>query len=201
MRTVLIALHYQNEVLHEQGKIRVGLAEQSPDRQRVIHAASELLNQARTLGVPIVHVRVEYRSDYADLRCNAPILDAVKHMGAMQQGSWGTAFYDGLNPLPEHPNEFELTHKRINAFYGSALEVILQQLQAQRLVIAGVATHSVVESTVRHAVDMGFEVVVPADACGAPPEAHANALKSMALIAQIVPRMQKSDWQGVQSNG
>lgn len=196
MRTVLLALHYQNEVLHEQGKIRVGLAEKSPDRERVIVAATELLAQARAAQAPIVHVQVGYRPDYADLKCNAPILEAVKRMGAMQEGSWGAEFYEGLEPQIDQPQEFVVTHKRINAFYGSSLEVILQQLQAQRLVIAGVATHSVVESTVRHAVDMGFEVVVVADACGAPPEAHENALKSMALIAQIHPRLHEFDWSG-----
>lgn len=194
MTTVLLALHYQNEVLHEDGKIRVGLEANSPDRLRVIAAATELLAQARAAKVPIVHVRVEYRPDYADLKCNAPILKAVKQLGAMQAGSWGAEFYEGLEPLPEHPLEFIVSHKRINAFYGSALDVILQQLQAQRLVIAGVATHSVVESTVRHAVDMGFEVLVPADACGAPPQAHENALKSMGLIAQIQPRLHAADW-------
>jgi nicotinamidase-related amidase len=57
---------------------------------------------------------------------------------------------------------------------------------ARRLVIAGVATHSVVESTVRHAVDMGYEVTVAADACAAgDPAAHAASLESMRLIAQV----------------
>ncbi|MEZ2624534.1 cysteine hydrolase family protein [Paenalcaligenes hominis] len=194
MGTVLLALHYQNEVLHEEGKIRVGIEANSPDRQRVITAAASLLSQARQTHVPIVHVRVAYRPDYADLICNAPILEAVKQMGAMQDGSWGAQFYTGLEPLVNHSAEFVVSHKRINAFYGSDLEVILRKLNAQRLVVAGVATHSVVESTVRHAVDMGFEVIVAADACGAPPEAHANALQSMRLIAKVVPQLSAADW-------
>ncbi|MEZ2720223.1 cysteine hydrolase family protein [Paenalcaligenes hominis] len=194
MGTVLLALHYQNEVLHENGKIRVGIEANSPDRQRVIDAAQLLLSQARQMNVPIVHVRVAYRPDYADLTCNAPILEAVKQMGAVQDGSWGAQFYAGLEPLEHSPLEFVVSHKRINAFYGSDLDVILQKLQAQRLVIGGVATHSVVESTVRHAVDMGFKVVVAADACGAPPQAHANSLQSMRLIADVVPHLSAADW-------
>jgi nicotinamidase-related amidase len=44
----------------------------------------------------------------------------------------------------------------------------------------------VVESTVRHAVDCGFEVTVAADACAsADAAAHAASLASMALIASI----------------
>lgn len=185
MSTVLLALHYQNEVLHEQGKIRVGIEANSPARLGVITAATALLAEARQNEIPIVHVRVAYRPDYADLTTNAPIFKGVESLQAVQEGSWGAEFFEGLAPLAESPLEFVVTHKRINAFYGSTLEVVLNQLKPQHLVIAGVATHSVVESTVRHAVDMGYQVTVPAAACGAPAETHQASLQSMALIAQI----------------
>ena len=185
MTTVLLALHYQNEVLHENGKIRVGVEANSPDRLRVINAATDLLTQARQHQIPIVHVRVAYRPDYADLTTNAPILKGVKQLQAMQEGSWGAEFLTELAPLADNPLEFVVTHKRINAFYASSLEAILNQLRPEHLVIAGVATHSVVESTVRHAVDMGYEVTVPAMACGSPPVTHQASLNSMALIAEI----------------
>lgn len=185
MTTVVLALHYQNEVLHEQGKIRVGVEKNSPERQHIIAAAQDLLSHARKSKVPIIHVRVAYRPDYADLPNNAPIFEGVRRLQAVQEGSWGVAFLPNLAPLEQSTSEFVVTHKRINAFYASTLEAILSQLKPHRLVIAGVATHSVVESTVRHAVDMGYEVVVPAAACGAPPAAHQASLASMALIAHI----------------
>lgn len=185
MTTVLLALHYQNEVLHEEGKIRVGVEANSPERQRIITAAQDLLAEARASHIPIIHVRVAYRPDYADLPHNAPIFEGVRQLQAVQEGSWGVEFLSSLAPLESSSAEFVVTHKRINAFYASTLEAILSQLKPQRLVIAGVATHSVVESTVRHAVDMGYEVVVPAAACGAPPATHEASLASMALIAQI----------------
>ncbi|MNE93960.1 Isochorismatase family protein YecD [compost metagenome] len=79
-----------------------------------------------------------------------------------------------------------ITHKRISALHGTHAEVLLHALNARTLIIAGVATHSVVESTVRHAVDCGFNVIVPSDACSAAdPDAHQASLKSMALIATI----------------
>lgn len=57
MTTVLLALHYQNDVLHEKGKIRVGIEENSSQRQGIICAATALLQQARQHEVAIVHVR------------------------------------------------------------------------------------------------------------------------------------------------
>lgn len=186
MRAVLLALHYQNEVLHPEGRIRVGLDGASPARAAVIGAAEQLLAVARARAIPVVHVRVAFRPDYADLRTNAPIFRNVAALGAVREGSWGAAFYDTLAPREDDPAEFVVTHKRINGFYESSLETVLRALAATRLLVAGVATHSVVESTVRHAADMGYEVAVVAPACAAAnPGAHAAALASMALVATI----------------
>ena len=89
-------------------------------------------------------------------------------------------------PRKVNRREFVVTHNRINAFYGSPLETVVRRFNPSHLLIAGVATHSVVESTVRHAVDCGFEVTVAADACAsADGGAHAASLASMALIARI----------------
>lgn len=183
---VVVALHYQNDVLHPDGKIRVGLSADSPLRAGVIDAAHMLFSSARARAIPIVHVRIAYRPDCADLLTNAPIFRRVAASGAVCEGTWGAEFYQGLSPLENDAREFVVKHTRVNAFYGSQLESVLRVLGARRLVIAGVATHSVVESTVRHAVDMGYEVVVNADACASGNlEAHAASLESMRLIADV----------------
>ncbi|VVN78260.1 Isochorismatase family protein YecD [Pseudomonas fluorescens] len=182
---LVIALHYQNDVLHPEGKIQVGLGADDSKRAALLDAAGRLLAGARAKGWPIVHVRVAFRPDYADLIQNAPILRAVASLGAVREGSWGAEFYSALAPKVSR-QEFVVTHHRINAFYGSPLESLVRQFNPSHLLIAGVATHSVVESTVRHAVDCGFEVTVAADACAsADSGAHTSSLASMALIARI----------------
>lgn len=184
--TALIALHYQNDVLHPEGKIRVGLAADSPVRASVIAAAQALLAGARQRNWPIVHVRIAFRPDYGDLIANAPIFRNVQAIGAVMEGEWGSQFFAALAPDVDSATEFVVRHRRVNAFYGTELEELLRIVDAKRLVIAGVATHSVVESTVRHAVDMGYEVTVAADACAAAqPAEHEASLHSMELIARI----------------
>ena len=184
--TVLLALHYQNDVLHADGKIRVGLASDSTRREGVVASAVALLAGARAAGWPIVHVRVAFRPDGSDIVQNAPIFRAVAASGAVRDGSWGADFYEALRPDAGNPAEQVVTHTRINAFYGTGLEDMLAPGRVPRLVIAGVATHSVVESTVRHAADMGFDVWVAADACAAAdPAVHDAALASMRLIATV----------------
>lgn len=183
---VLLALHYQNEVLHPEGKIRLGLTGDSPLRDGVVAAARRLLGGVRGLGLPVVSVRIAYRPDYSDVVRNCTIFRNVVAIGAMPEGSWGAGFYDGLGPI-ERPGEHVVTHNRVNAFYGTELETLLQRLQARRLVVAGVATNSVVEHTVRHAADMGYEVLVASDACAAgDPELHRAALRNMALLADVM---------------
>ncbi len=78
-------------------------------------------------------------------------------------------------------------HSRVNAFYGSQLEEILRVLKADRLIVAGVSTHSVVETTVRHAADMGYEVAVVSDACSAGrQDLHEASLANMDYVAEVM---------------
>lgn len=181
----VLALHYQNDVLHPDGKIRVGLDADGQARQRLLDNAAALLAGARAQALPIVHVRIAFRPDYADLLPNCQIFRNVAAIGAVPEGQWGSAFYEGLEPLAGSAREFVVKHTRISAFYGTPLEETLRLLGARRLVVAGVATHSVVEGTVRHAADIGFSVMVAQDACAsADPAVHAASLASMRLIAQ-----------------
>ncbi len=183
-KPVLLALHYQNDVLHPDGKIRVGLTDDSK-RTALIQAAGRLLAGARERDWPIVFVRIAFRPDYANMPAHMPIFQKTRELGAVPEGQWGSDFYPELAPR-ESPNELVVTHTAISSFYGTPLSQLLNMLQAHELVVSGVATHSVVESTVRDAADRGYLVRVAADACAAAdPAAHQAALNSMALIADV----------------
>lgn len=199
--TAVLALHYQNDVLHPDGKIRVGLDADGLARQRLLESAAALLNGARAGGLPIVHVRIAFRPDYADLLANCAIFRNVAAIGAVAEGQWGSAFYEGLQPLSGSAREFVVKHTRISAFYGTPLEETLRVLGARRLVVAGVATHSVVEGTVRHAADIGFEVMVAQDACAsADPAVHEASLASMRLVARTGSVTEALRWAATPDN-
>jgi nicotinamidase-related amidase len=182
-RSVLLALHYQNEVLHPGGKIRIGVAEASPERAALVAAAQRLLAGARAHGVPVISVRIAFDEGHRGVAQNSELWRRVVADRAMVDGSWGAAFHDGLGPLP---GEFVVTHQRNNAFHGSPLGDLVALLRPERLVVAGISTTYVVESTVRHASDLGYRVVVAADACSsANPAMHGASLDAMALLAEI----------------
>ncbi len=182
---MVLALHYQNETLHPDGRIRVGLAAGDPVREQVIAAASALLAGARQRGWPIVHVRIAFRPDYADCPRNTPIFRKTVELGAVRDGEWGADFLPELAPRAS-ATEHVVTHTRISAFAGTPVEQLMRLFGTRHLLVAGVATHSVVEGTVRDAADRGFDVFVAADACAAADRAvHDAALASMALVATI----------------
>jgi nicotinamidase-related amidase len=184
MTTVLVALHYQNEVMHAAGKIRVGVAEDGRNRDDLQTRARELLAFARSHDIPVVSVRIAFRPDHADVVQNCRIFRNVVAGKAMIEGSWGTEFHDGLGPVGD---EFVVKHTRVNAFYGSQLAEVLEILGAERLIFAGVSSTSVVITTVAAAADMGFEVIVVEDASSAAdPALHDAAMEMMRLVADVV---------------
>ena len=178
-----LALHFQNEVVHENGKIRLGVGDEAR-RKGLIAAAERLLAAARKAEIPVISVRIAFRPDFRDVIQNCRIFKGVVASQAMADGSWGAEFFAGLGPLP---GEFVVKHSRINAFYGSPLEEVLSGLGVRRLIVAGVATNSTVEHSVRHASDLGFDVLVARDACSAAdPALHEASLQNMAFVADVL---------------
>lgn len=180
--TAVLALHFQNEVLHPSGKIRLGVAEEER-RRRTVDQATAYLRDARTRGLPVIHVRIAFPIGHRGVLTNAPIFRDVVEAGAMEEGSWGSQFYESLEPLS---GEDIVTHSRVNAFFDSPLEQILRRKGVTTLIMAGVATNSVVEHSARHAADIGYRVIVAADACSAASEAvHDAALFNLSLIGEV----------------
>lgn len=70
----------------------------------------------------------------------------------------------GLEPLPGE----KVTVKDVNSgFVGTDLEISLRRAGITRLVVAGYFTNMCVETTVRMAGNMGFDVYLAHDACAA----------------------------------
>ncbi len=183
---VVIALHYQNENCHPDGKIKVGISEGAAWREKTLETARHLLAGARKAGVPVIHVRLSVRPDHANVITNNFIFKQWVELGAWAEGTWGVEFLEGFEPLPE---EMVVNHTRNNGFYGSNLEEIVNLYRPKRVICAGVSTAYAVECTVRHAADVGYDTWVVSDACStATLEQHNAALRAMELIATVATK-------------
>jgi nicotinamidase-related amidase len=82
------------------------------------------------------------------------------------------------------PSDLLVTKRTWGAFTNTGLEARLKSLGVTQVVIAGVATSIGVESTARHAYELGFNVTLALDAMtDLSLEAHENS------VARIFPRL------------
>lgn len=177
MKSALLLLDLQNEMVDPRGKIGAhGLAAAAAAANVVEHAAAALAS-ARKAGISAIHVRLGFKPDYSDCASVAPRIAALKANGAAIIGTWGTDFPEPLTPAE---GELVVTKQCVNPFFNTPLLGHLRERGIERLFLGGVATPLVVEMTARAADDAGFAPVVLADLCAAPSaELHAHSLEKI----------------------
>ena len=91
---------------------------------------------------------------------------------------------DLADDLDAQPSDHRVTKTTWGAFSGTTLAEHLNDLGVTQVVIGGVATSIGVESTARHAHELGYHVVVATDAMSdRDPHAHQNS------VSRIFPRL------------
>jgi nicotinamidase-related amidase len=178
-RTVLLAMDFQNGIAGDEAFTSTG----------VLERARDAVAAARKNSIPVVWVRVALREGQPELAATASFAQIAAH-GDLDEAHASTSIHETLD---RHEGEPIVTKRRISAFTGSDLEVLLRGYGASSLVLAGVATSGVVLSTVRQAADLDFELTVLSDACAdRDPEVHT------VLTEKVFPKQAKvltvDDW-------
>jgi nicotinamidase-related amidase len=182
--TALLLLDLQNEMIDPKGKIgSSGLAKAVQDRE-ILKYAKKALDAARQQGMPVVFVRLGFRPDYSDALSVAPRIEKLKANKAAILRTWATEFPDVIMPRPE---ELIVTKQCVNPFYNTGLLNWLLARGVKRIIIGGVVTNLVVESTARAADDAGLAVTVLEDVCAAPnTDWHQFSIKNiLPLFAEV----------------
>ncbi len=160
--------------------------------RRPIPFVRRLLDQARNSGMLVVYTREGHRPDLSD--CAPAKLARSRQAGAeigstgplgrlLVRGEYGHDIIDELQPLAGEP---VVDKPGYSAFHQTDLAQILETRGIHRLYLCGVTTEVCVHSTLRAAVDRGFECVLVADACGsAYPSLHEAALHMVAVEGGI----------------
>lgn len=169
MTTALLLMDFQN-----------GIAGR-PGFETAVAAAGRTLEAARAQGLPVIFVRVAFRPGYPEIPAHSSFAARAAQTGeAMRLDHAGTQILDRLAP---REGEHVVVKKRISAFAGSDLELLLRGLGVDRLVLGGISTSGVVLSTVRQAADLDFPLTVLADAC-----ADADPETQRVLLENVFPR-------------
>lgn len=130
---------------------------------------AKAVEAARGAGIPVIHVVLGFRPGHPERASRNKTFGALPP-GVFVEGDPSTAIHPGVEPLKE---ETVVTKKRVSAFTGSDLSLVLRSGDIDHLVLTGVATSGVVLSTLREAADLDYRLTVLSDGCYDPdPEVH-----------------------------
>jgi len=129
-----------------------------------IARAADVLNAARAVVMPVIQVLVGFRPDLPEVSDRNKLIGTIKASKPHQdffQGSSGT-IHPALGPKPD---DILIVKHRISAFAGTDLDMILRAKEIHTIVLFGIATSGVVLSTLLHASDFDYRIVVIEDCC------------------------------------
>jgi nicotinamidase-related amidase len=168
----LLVMDYQVDTL-----TKFMTAAQSAD---AIARVPDLIAMARDAGMMLTHVVVAFRPGHPEVSPRNRVFSAVKANGMLVAGSEGAAIHPAAAAREGEP---VVVKHRISPFVGTDLETLLRAKGIDTLVLAGVHTSGVVLSTVRHAGDLDYRLVVVRDCC-ADPDAKVHAMLLDIVIAK-----------------
>lgn len=151
--------------------IQEGILKAYPDvAAKLIPKLNTAIERAREAGIPVIFIRVAFRKGLPEMSTNNRFGAAMRERIANVEPADFIALHPGLDA---RDTDYFVEKRRISAFTGSDLEVLLRGLDVRHLVLTGVATSGVVLSTLREAGDKDFELTVLEDCClDMDPEVH-----------------------------
>ncbi|NCF48695.1 MAG: isochorismatase family protein [Bacteroidetes bacterium] len=122
--------------------------------------ARRLLDQARSLAIPVIFTEVRYKKGGADggvfFRKTPPLscFEAGNPLGDLHED------------LQNRDDEIIITKQYPSAFFGTSLAAMLTSMQVDTVLLTGLTTSGCVRASCVDAMSNGFITLVVSDACG-----------------------------------
>jgi nicotinamidase-related amidase len=131
------------------------------DRQ-VVEKTQRLQGAAREAGLFVCYCATVFRPGYVEISERNKTFRERKHSGQPAVSDPVQLIHPAVRPAA---GEVVVGKHRVNALYGTALDLILRASNIDTLIILGYATSGVVLSTTRYAADLDYRLVVVEDCC------------------------------------
>jgi ureidoacrylate peracid hydrolase len=174
--TALVLIEYQNDFATPGGKLHDAVKPVMASTN-MLQNTIETVNEARKAGATIVHVPISFAADFREISSTPyGILKGCKDGQVFQKGSWGAEIVDALKPQPE---DIIVEGKRgLDGFASTNLDFILRSRKIDTIALSGFLTNCCVESTMRTAYELGYDVITIKDcAATVSEEAHQGAIE------------------------
>jgi nicotinamidase-related amidase len=179
LATALLVMDIQPAIMQMMGEGAAPLAD----------TLNQAIGAARKAGIPVIYVVVGFRKGFPEIGSGT----AASFAALPKSGMLGLEDPTVDPSVAPQPGEMVVTKRRVSAFAGSDLEVILRGHRIEHLVLTGVATSGVVLSTLRQAADMDYRLSVLSDAC-----ADRDSEVHSVLTGKVFPRqaevMTTAEW-------
>jgi nicotinamidase-related amidase len=170
-RTAVLCMDFQADIVQRFA---------GADSPGLLERADALLDAARAAGARVGYVKVGFRPGYPEVSANNQSFSTIRSSGRFEGDAPGAEIHPQVAP---RESDLVVTKHRYSAFHGTDLDMILRANGIDTLVLAGISTSGVVLSTVRHAADADYRIVVVADCC-ADPDAEVHGV----LMEKVFPR-------------
>jgi len=153
IRTALLIADYSTENLNT---IRHAVERQCLAKTRALQEA------ARDAGLLICYSATVFRSGYIEVSERNKFNSERKRSGAPAVSDPLAVIHSAVKPLD---NEAVVGKHRVNAFHGSDLGLIFNANDVNTVILLGYSTSGVVLSTLRHAADADYRILLVEDCC------------------------------------
>lgn len=161
--------------------VQVGIVERFVKASDFLARIQRAIGVSRSAHIPVIYVAVKFRPGFPEINPRNKSFSAIKESSnPFQEATPATDIHPALAP---QPTDSLVTKRRVSAFTGSDLEVLLRAQGITHLVLCGIATSGVVLSTLREAADKDYLLTVLSDCC-----VDSDEEVQRVLLTKVFPR-------------
>jgi nicotinamidase-related amidase len=160
--TALLLVDLLNDFLDEKGKLAERIGPMLEKTSLKVNL-TRLIAGARAKGVKIFYVpHGLHEHSFDDVQHVHPRWQWAMENKLFWKGAWGAEFYDAFAP---HEGDVIISrHRTFDSFVNTDMLEQLKKAKVEKVVLAGLTSHTCVESAGRHALEEGFHVTFLTDA-------------------------------------
>ena len=161
--------------------VQAGIVARFAQTGDLLERINTAITAARAAQIPVIYVVVAFRPGYPEISPRNKSFSAIKQQqSSLQAAMTATEIHPAIAPQPA---DIVVTKRRVSAFSGSDLEVVLRAQGIAHLALCGIATSGVVLSTLREAADKDYQLTVLSDCC-----ADGDEEVQRVLLSKVFPR-------------
>ncbi len=142
------------------------------NREEFITKTKELIGAARSKGIPIIYTKI------------TPFPE--KFESPLRKG-WRMNLGDIVEDLKPEQGDYVLNKNTASIFVGTNVELLMRNSGKIAMIFTGIATEIGVESSARHAFNLGIIPVVAKEAVSSRnKEAHERSLANMSMMFPVI---------------